>query len=195
MLFLSGLLSPLVTICASSELRRISCTRLFSSLEGLVTTLHTQLTRKDTENEVDHNRKEVEIGIEEVPDTKRRKNKIYQCSSQKKVFTVTNTKKDLEKLNLSTGILKGKVDATAPGLSDGQDKIRSLPNDVQLYDVEYQNEWSSQERLSIVIGYGKKRLMNYDPVNNIEDFTTKSEDYQTRTDKPPDNQKKQQTKY
>ena len=146
MLFLSGILSPLVIICASSELRRISCTSLFSSLEGLATTLHTQLTRKDTENEVDHNRKD--IGIEEAPDTKRRENKRHTFSSQKKVFTVSNTKRGLEKLNLSTGILKGRVDTTDPGMSDGQDKIHSLPNDVQLFDIEYQMERSSQERLS-----------------------------------------------
>ena len=95
------------------------------------------------------------------------------------IFTISSKLRTLEKANpQSNNSVQGKwaVRRNKIDNNNSEEKTGSKSTELRLASMENQLDWSSMERLNSVLNIGKKRFVNYDPVNILEDFHTKSYD-------------------
>ena len=86
------------------------------------------------------------------------------------IFTVTTklrTTGTVKSLPENSGKWAERINTTIPVKNKG-----TKSNDLRLSSTDNQMDSNSMERLNSVIEIGKQRLVDYDPVNMLEDFNT-----------------------
>lgn len=179
--FLSGIFSPVVIICASSELRR--ATKDIISITFPCSSIFRNFSRWNKPMEVEG------VQVETVSKPHQSNGEGKQKDTQGNtlhpvktdIFTISSKLRTLEKPksqsnnsdNGKWAVRRNTIDNNNTGT---EDKTGSKSTELRLASMENQMDYSSMERLNSVLDIGKKRFVDYDPVNILEDFNTKSYD-------------------